>query len=279
MDDRQAADTAAILRGAETIDLQEEGSHGVLLLHGFGDTPQTLALLARHLKKKGFSVLVPLLPGHGRTVEAFGKSRASEWIAAAKKAYIDMRSRHDSVSVVGLSMGGALAALVASKQPEIPALVLIAPYLGMPRLLRIAAATHLLWGKLAGQVNGRSPRSIHDPIEREKNLAYGYITGRELHELSTVVRRARKSLADVRAPTLIIQSREDPRCLPATAEFALRTLGSADKEMVWTEGAGHIITVDYGRERVFAEVERWLGGHNHPGAAAATKNRAAAERP
>ncbi len=279
MDDRQAADTAAILRGAETIDLQEEGSHGVLLLHGFGDTPQTLALLARHLKTKGFSVLAPLLPGHGRTLEAFGKSRASEWIAAAKKAYIDMRSRHDSVSVVGLSMGGALAALVASEQREISALVLIAPYLGMPKWLRIAAATHLLWGRLAGQVNGRNQRSIHDPIEREKNLAYGYITGRELHELSTVVRRARKSLADVRAPTLIIQSREDPRCSPATAEFALRTLGSGDKELVWTEGAGHIITVDYGRERVFAEVERWLGGHHRPGAAAATKNRAAAKRP
>jgi carboxylesterase len=149
----------------------------------------------------------------------------------------------------------------------------------MPRWLRIAAATHLLWGKLAGQVNGRNPRSIHDPIEREKNLAYGYITGRELHELSTIVRRGRKSLADVRAPTLIIQSREDPRCSPTTAEFVLRTLGSADKELIWTEGAGHIITVDYGRERVFAEVERWLAGHKSPGAAAATKNRAAAERP
>ena len=127
-------------------------------------------------------------------------------------------------------------------------------------------------------MNGRNPRSIHDPIEREKNLAYGVITGRELHELSTVVRRARKSLTDVRAPTLIIQSREDPRCSPATAEFTLKTLGSEDKELVWTEGAGHIITVDYGRERVFAEVERWLSAHR-PGAAAATRNRAAAERP
>ena len=282
MDDRQGAHTPGILPGAETIDLQEEGSYGVLLLHGFGDTPQTLALLARRLRKTGYSVLAPLLPGHGRNLEAFGKSRASEWIAAAKNAYVEMRTRHDSVSVVGLSMGGALAAITASGQSEIPALVLIAPYMGMPRWMRIAAATHLLWGKLVGQVNGRSPESIHDPIEREKNLAYGYITGRELHELSTVVRRARKSLTDVRAPTLIIQSREDPRCSPATAEFTLRTLGSAEKELVWTEGAGHIITVDYGRERVFAEVERWLSSHlgqGRPGAAAATKNRAAAERP
>ena len=270
MDDRQAADTAAILRGAETIDLQEEGSHGVLLLHGFGDTPQTLALLARRLKKTGYSVLAPLLPGHGRTLEAFGKSRASEWIAAAKQAYIDMRSRHDLVSVVGLSMGGALAALVASEQREIPALVLIAPYLGMPRWLRIAAATHLLWGKLAGQVNGRSPRSIHDPIEREKNLAYGAVTGRALFELSKVMSRARKALPEVTAPTLIVQSREDPRISPEVAQSALQRLGAREKRLVWTEGAGHIITVDYGRERVFTEVEKWLRTHDNRETTAAT---------
>lgn len=279
MDDRQDADTAAIRPGAETMDLQEGGSHGVLLLHGFGDTPQTLALLARRLGKSGYSVLAPLLPGHGRSMESFGKSRASDWIAAAKDAFIDMRVRHDWVSVIGLSMGGALAVLLAAEQRGIPALVLIAPYLGMPKVLRVAAATHWLWGRLAGEVNGRNPRSIRDPIEREKNLAYGTVTGRELHELSKIVGRARKSLRDVRAPTLIIQSREDPRLSPAVAEFALKRLGSEEKQLVWTEGAGHIITVDYGRERVFAEVERWLSAHRDPSAAAATRNKAAARTP
>ena len=279
MGDREGADAAAILPGAETIDLQEGGSHGVLLLHGFGDTPQTLGLLARRLKKSGYSVLVPLLPGHGRSLESFGKSRASDWIAAAKSAYHMMRTRHVTVSVVGLSMGGALAVLIASEQHEIPALILIAPYLGMPVFLRIAAATHWLWGRLAGEVNARSPKSIHDPIEREKNLAYGMVTGRELHELSQVVKRARRAVADVRTPTLIIQSREDPRCPPEVAEFALKALGSAVKKLVWTEGAGHIITVDYGRERVFGEVERWLNTHDSTRAAAATKPGAAAENP
>jgi carboxylesterase len=279
MNDRQGAETAPILPGAETIDLQGEGSDGVLLLHGFGDTPQTLGLLARRLRKSGYSVLAPLLPGHGRNLDAFGKSRATEWIAAAKDAYIDMRARHTSVSVVGLSMGGALAVLLAGEQHDIPTLILIAPYLGMPRLLRLAAATHRLWGRFAGEVNARNSRSIHDPIEREKNLAYGAVTGRELHELLVVVRRARESLADVRAPALIIQSKEDPRCSPAIAEFTLKTLGSEDKKLIWTEGAGHIITVDYGRERVFAEVERWLSAHRGSGAAAATRRRAAAERP
>jgi len=280
MDDRQqSADTAPVIRGAQTIDLQEEGSPGVLLLHGFGDTPQTLALLARRLHKSGYSLYAPLLPGHGRNIDAFGRSRATDWIAAARSALAQMRGRHDSVSVVGLSMGGALAVLLAAELDDIPALVLIAPYLGMPRVQRLAASTYWAWGRLAGEVNARNPRSIRDPIEREKNLAYGAITGRALFELLKVVRLARKSLPGVKAPTLIIQSREDPRCAPDIAELALRALGAHEKQLVWTEGAGHIITVDYGRERVFSEVEKWLRAHTDRGAATAVEGRAAAERP
>lgn len=279
MHERQGADATIILRGAQTIDLQEEGSPGVLLLHGFGDTPQTLGLLARKLHKSGYSLLAPLLPGHGRDMDAFEKSAARDWIGAAKHAFIEMRGEHESVAVVGLSMGGALGVLLAAEFDDIPALVLIAPYLGMPRVLRFAAATHWLWGKLAGEINGRNPRSIHDPIEREKNLAYGAVTGRLLFELSKVVRSARKSLSEVTAPTLIIQSREDPRCSPAVAEFTLNALAAREKKLVWTEGAGHIITVDYGRERVFSEVEKWLLMHSSHGPTAAAQKRAAAERP
>jgi carboxylesterase len=262
------AGRASVIRGAQTIDLQEEGSPGVLLLHGFGDTPQTLALLARHLHKCGYSLYAPLLPGHGRDMAAFRTTGAEDWMDAARAAYTQMRSRHDHVSIVGLSMGGALATIVASEQNDIPALVLIAPYLGMPRLLRLAALTQRLWGRFAGELNSRDPRSIRDPIEREKNLAYGKITGRALLELWRVVRRARRAIHKVRTPTLIIQSREDPRCSPQVAEFALEALGAEEKALIWTEGAGHIITVDYGRERVFSETEAWLTKHNGGSAAA-----------
>jgi carboxylesterase len=141
----------------------------------------------------------------------------------------------------------------------------------MPRQIRVAATTHWLWGPLAGEINARSPRSIHDPIEREKNLAYGSVTGRALFELSKVVNRAREALGGVTAPTLIIQSREDPRVSPSVAEFALKELGAKEKKLVWTEGAGHIITVDYGRERVFSEVESWLRVYDSRGATAAAK--------
>lgn len=271
MVDRLSADAAPVFKGAETIDLQEEGSPGVLLLHGFGDTPQTLSLLARRLHKAGYSVLAPLLPGHGRTMDAFKRSRAEDWISAARRSLYEMRERSETVSVVGLSMGGALAVLLAAEMRDIPALILLAPYLGMPKLLRLAAATHWLWGGFAGEINARQPRSVRDPIEREKNLAYGAVTGRTLFELSKVMTRARNALPLVTTPTLIIQSREDPRVASDVAEFALDKLGATEKQLVWTEGAGHIITVDYGRERVFGEVEKWLRAHDGRGATAAAR--------
>src|SRR5437773_3849728 len=277
MVDQRHAEPAAIIKGAETIDLREEGSHGVLLLHGFGDTPQTLTLIARRLARSGYGVYAPLLPGHGRTMDAFRRSRAEEWIESARQSLIQMRERYPVVSVLGLSMGGALAVIVAAESSAIASVVLIAPYLGMPTGLRIAARTHWIWGRLAGEINGRNPRSIHDPIEREKNLAYGAVTGRALYELSRVVRQARNSLPGVTAPTLVILSKEDPRVAPEIAEFVMKKLSARDKRLVLTEGAGHIITVDYGRERVFGEVEKWLRMYDGRATAAGSAS-AAVER-
>jgi carboxylesterase len=186
-----------------------------------------------------------------------------------------MQGRHRSVSIVGLSMGGALAVALAAKVQAVPALALIAPYIEMPRRIRLAASTHWLWGKFAGEISARSPMSIRDPIEREKSLAYGTVTGSRLYELLKVVRRARKSLGEVTAPTLLIQSREDPRCSVRGAEEAMKKIRAPEKKLVWTEGSGHVITVDYGRERVYSEVKNWLDAHVRRGAAAAADYRAA----
>lgn len=266
---RQQKADSAIIKGAETIDLQEGSSHGVLLLHGFGDTPQTLSLLARRLARNGYGVFAPLLPGHGRSMSEFRSSRADQWVAAARDALSEMRNRYRTTSVVGLSMGGALAVVIAAESASIASLALVAPYLGMPTQIRLASAVHWLWSPIIGEINSRSPRSIRDPIEREKNLAYGAVTGRALFELWRVVRRARKALPRVTAPTLVIMSNEDPRVPVSVGEFAVKKLGAGDKKLVVTEGAGHIITVDYGRERVFTEIEKWLRTHDARSATAA----------
>lgn len=262
-------DPGAIRPGAEAIDLRKSGTQGALLLHGFGDTPQTLRLLALRLHSDGYSVRAPLLPGHGRTMREFSSSTADDWIGAARDAMAQMRGEAPSVALVGLSMGGALAAIVASEVADTPALALLSPYLAMPRHLMMAASTHGIWGRYAGEMRSRHPLSILDPVERERNLGYGTVTGSALYQLLRVVRIAKAALSAVHAPTLLIQSRQDPRCTERTARRSLAEIAARDKKLVMTEGAGHVITVDHGRERVFDEISAWLTTHGPQGAAAA----------
>lgn len=249
---------AGIRSGAETIDLQEGNSHGVLLLHGFGDTPQTLGLLARRLHAQGFDVRAPLLPGHGRSVREFMQSRRKDWLACARQELSLLRSRHERTSIAGLSMGGAIAAVLASETPDISSLVLIAPYLDVSAFQRFASASFWLWGPIAGVQRSASPRSILDSEERAKNLGYGVYTGRLLYELWRLAAQGRHALPSVTVPTLVLQSKADPRIAPVIAERAFASLGARKKKLEWMEGGGHIITVDYGREKVFDEVKNWL---------------------
>lgn len=249
------------IRGAEGISLQRGNSSGVLLLHGFGDTPQTLQALARELHESGYDVAAPLLPGHGSNVESFMRSRREDWLACARVELARMQSTHESVALAGLSMGGALAAILASGTRDIPALVLLAPYLDMPPNVKLAAASHWAWSGLAGARKGTAPGSILDPVERARNLGYGAYSGRLLYELWRLAARARRSLASIVAPTLVIQSRDDPRIAPAVAQHAFSAIGAVDKKLVWVEGAGHIITVDYGRAQVFEQVKGWIATH------------------
>jgi carboxylesterase len=131
----------------------------------------------------------------------------------------------------------------------------------MPAPLRHLARGHLAWGVILPYLGARGERSIRDPAEAARGLAYGACTPRLVYELSRVVDHANRSLPRVSTPTLVIQSREDNRVAPAIAGRAYQRLGTADKRLVWVEGASHIVTVDYGRERVFAEVEGWLSAH------------------
>lgn len=247
-----------IIEGAESIALEGSGPNALLLVHGLGDTPQTLGYLAPWLHARGFTVHVPLLPGHGRSLPVFAESRATEWLSALRQEYAELRGRHARVGLVGLSMGGALAVLLASELDDLPGLVLLAPYLGVPAAVRWVGRLHPLFGAVFPYVWGRGERSVKDEREREYSRAYGYFTPRLLRELTWVADEAGRALPLVTAPTLMVQSRDDNRIEPGVAERAYARLGAGRKRLVWTEGSAHVITVDFGRERVFAMTAEWL---------------------
>ena len=250
-----------VVVGASTIDLPAETDRAVLLLHGFGDTPQTLAYLAEYIHSRGWAVRAPLLPGHGRTLEAFAASRSKDWIAFARAELQALRERYSTVAVVGLSMGGSLATILASEASEVRALVLLAPYLSMPTRLRRAAQAHHALGAVMPYLRGGGERSIRDPAEVARNLSYGYLTPRLVYELSQVVARGRAAAPNVTVPTLVVQSRQDNRIPPDAAERSFGLFTTRERRLMWTEGNGHIITVDYGRDAIFTAVIDWLATH------------------
>jgi carboxylesterase len=253
-----------IVPGAGPIELRTPGSRdAVLLIHGFGDSPDTLRFLAADLHARGFSVYAPLLPGHGRTLEAFRASARGTWLNAARDAYANVAAHYERVGVVGLSMGGALAVLVSIDQPQVNALVLLAPYIEPPRTLRLFAQVAPAAGVVMpyfGRGVG-NPRSIRDPEERARSLGYGAATPRLLADLEAVATAARGVLGRVRAPTLYVQSRDDNRLTMEAAEETFAAIGAPVKRLEWVSGSGHVITVDYARERVSELVGSWMAEH------------------
>jgi carboxylesterase len=254
-----------IIPGAEAFELTRGAeAPAVLLLHGGGDTPQTLRYLAEYLYSRGYNVRVPLLPGHGRTLQDFSRVVADEWIETARAAYRDLAQGHRWVGVGGLSMGGALAARLGAEVRSLPALVLLAPYVAMPSRIAVAARLSSLWGVAIPYVSAIDPaaaRSIHDREEAARSLGYGVFTPAALRALRATVAHGIDALPNVSCPTLMIQSREDNRVPAAIAQRAFDRIGASEKELVWVTGAGHVITVDYGRDRIFQIVGDFFDRH------------------
>jgi len=258
---RLALGPDGVVLGAEPLSLDGAADQAVLVVHGFGDAPDSVRALAEHVHRAGWTVRVPLLPGHGRTLDAFAAATADDWRATVRDALAALRARHPFVAVVGVSMGGALAVdVIADASPaERPdALVLLAPYLVVPRAIRAAAAAHPLVALVAPWIESRNPRSIRDPAARVASRGYGVVAPRVLRHLVTAVDRARRALPRVSVPTFVVVSRLDNRVAPAAAEAAIARLGATEKAIAWLDRSGHVITVDYERERVFALVSDWL---------------------
>ncbi len=251
-----------IVVGGEPFTLHRPSAPAILLLHGGGDTPQSMRYLGDELYARGYHVEAPLLPGHGRSLREFARVTADELTACARNSYESLRRSHGTAAVMGLSMGGALAVQIAAEHPELPALVLLAPYLAMPTRVERAVRWAWFWGPLLTAVRSGDGASILDPAERELGLAYGVFTPAALRALRDTMVRANAVLDRVRAPTLVIQSRGDNRITSADTERAFARLGAPVKRLDWTTGAGHVITVDYGRDAVIRDsadwIERWI---------------------
>jgi carboxylesterase len=258
--DRYAAAADGVRVGAESFTLTGTNGHALLLLHGSGDTPQTLRYLGERLHTAGYTVHAPLLPGHGRSPKAFTEVSAAAYLTAARDALAALRRESPWVGVVGLSMGGAIGAQLAVHATDVQVLVLLAPYLIPPPSVRWAARTAWGWGVVLPYMNGRGEASVRDPAQGAASRAYGVFPPNALRALVATAEKGRRALPRVTVPTLVVHSRQDNRIPVALATRATETL-RAPTERHWVAGCGHVITVDYCRDEVAQLVLTFLARH------------------
>jgi carboxylesterase len=132
----QAADGAQINPACRTQALLHGGktARTVVLLHGYTNCPQQFLPLGRQLHERGSNVLIPRFPFHGyadRMTDAPARLTALHLALLTDEAIDIARGLGDEVTVVGLSIGGAMAAWGAHQRADVDRAVVIAPLFGM----------------------------------------------------------------------------------------------------------------------------------------------------
>ena len=109
--------------------LFEAGSSRALLIHGFLGSPRELRPLAQELADAGVTARGVLLPGFGADIARLKTVRAKEWLAAARAAWEETREGASRTTLIGFSMGGAVALRLAAEAGLAPdQLILLAPH-------------------------------------------------------------------------------------------------------------------------------------------------------
>ena len=237
----------ALIPGAEPWSHLGTSSHGALVLHGFTGNPGSMRGVAEALAAAGYHVEMPLLPGHGTTVDEMLPTRWADWLGGAEAAYQALAARADKVIVVGLSMGGALTLRLGADHPEIAGLVCINPAT-QPQAPEVVA---MLQGMIDGgtEVMPAIGSDIADPDVHES--AYD---ATPLAPLLSLVNDGLAPLAgcygSMQQPLLLLNSPQDHVVDPVQGDFLAASYGGPVQRIL-LERSYHVATQDFDKELIF----------------------------
>lgn len=220
---------------------------GVLALHGFTGSPDTMRPVSDALAAAGIPVAAPRLPGHGTRIEDMLDTGWADWSATAEQAYLDLAGRVERVVVVGLSMGGTLTAWLATRHPELAGAVFINPALAPAEPdLRALVIDMLEVGETVAPGAGAGS-DIADPDAVE--VAYDGTPLRPVLSLFDAIDELLPQLASITCPVLIMTSPQDHTVDPAASDL-LAAAVSGPVERITLERSYHVATHDYDKHIV-----------------------------
>lgn len=119
----------------------------VVLFHGLSDSPYFMRSIGEFLQSKGYMVIAPLTPGHGKKeadADMQDEQLYSRWITHTNSVMDFASSFNLPIAIGGFSTGGALATHYTLQNPEnVEALLLFS---GALELSGAAEAMSKIWG-------------------------------------------------------------------------------------------------------------------------------------
>jgi carboxylesterase len=195
--------------------------------------------LAEAFADAGFSVELPLLPGHGTEVADLLPTRFEDWLAAAEEAYQRLAAHCDRTVVAGLSMGGTLTLELARRYPEIAGAIVVNPLVAPPA----ESFLDILRGSLESGLAVLPGIGSDIAKEGVVELAYDEAPIEAALSLFAAAADLAEHLEDVRSPLLLLQSRTDHVVPPESGDLVVEKAGGP-VERVWLEDSFHVATLD-----------------------------------
>ena len=243
---------ASQLKGVKS---RPEGANvAFLLVHGFCSAPDELQTFAELLDTKGIAYFSVQLAGHGTKPEDLDGTTWKDWYKSAEDALNYVKSWNpDHLLVAGISMGGAISLLLASKYEGIEGLILFAPAMKVdgilpkfvPILKYFMKDRELDVIKIQEQYDVKRTKYAREPI-------WVY------HELFKLQKAARKSLKDVSTPALVIHGSEDHTIHHKYGKMVYDSIKSTDKQFILIEGGEHVIPCHFTRADAYPHVEDFI---------------------
>ncbi len=219
---------------------------GVLLVHGFTGSPASMRPWAEYLNQKGYTVRVPLLPGHGTKPEDLNEVTWDQWPAKVEAELDELFKSCSKVFICGLSMGGGTTLNVATRlSKKLSGIILVNPMIHVAFIGPEVAYFLSRFQKLR--------KSVGDDIKRPGVTEWGYdaLPTRGVYQLLKMLKYTRSRLHDVTVPMQLFHSVDDHTLPVSNTEIIMKSVGSRIKQRIELTNSYHVATLDYDAEIIF----------------------------